>query len=92
MKNKFLKTKTMCKNNWNSLNFDYKNLANFHRRTCNHVSFWELSFEKKRKIHLPHQFNKKCYELIKAFQREKAFNAHVHTKDGNIKGDRSYTP
>jgi hypothetical protein len=40
----------MCKDNWNSLNFDYKNLVNFDKGTCNHISFWELSFEKKKTI------------------------------------------
>ncbi len=50
MKNKFLRTGSMCKDNWNSLNFDYKNLVNFDKGTCNHISFWELSFEKKKTI------------------------------------------
>jgi hypothetical protein len=62
------------------------------QKKCNYISFWELSFEKINQSHLPYQFNKKNYELLKAFQREKTINDHVHTTYVNAKGDASYTP
>jgi hypothetical protein len=57
----------MCKDKWNSLNFDYKKLIDYHKGIRNHTYFWDLSFDKKENFHLPCQFNKKLYELIKAF-------------------------
>jgi hypothetical protein len=48
--------------------------------------------KRKKQFHLLHQFNKKIYELIETFQKEKAINVRVHTKDASAQGDASYTP
>ncbi len=49
----------MCKDEWNAFNSNDKKLANYHKGTKNHTSFWELYFEKKERFHLLHQYNKK---------------------------------
>jgi hypothetical protein len=67
-KTKFPRKETICKNKWNSLNFDYKFYVDYHKRTMNHTCFWDLLFEDKKMFHLPCQFNKKFYEWIEAFQ------------------------
>jgi hypothetical protein len=78
---------TMCKDNWNVLNFNYKKLADYHKGTGNHTSFWELSFEKKERFHLPFHFNQKFYNAIEAFQGEKAIYVPFHMRDVNVKGN-----
>ncbi len=47
MKNKTSKSDIMCKDKWNSLNFNYKKLAYYHKRTCNRTNFYDLMFEEK---------------------------------------------
>jgi hypothetical protein len=57
----------MCKDEWNSLNFDFKKLSYYHKGTSNHTYFWEFLFADKERFHLPCQLNKKYYEAIEAF-------------------------
>jgi hypothetical protein len=57
----------MCKDEWNSLNFDFKKLSYYHKGTSNHTYFWDLLFADKEHFHLPCQLNKKYYEAIEAF-------------------------
>jgi hypothetical protein len=64
---KFPKTGVMCKDKWNSLNFDFKKLSYYHKGTSNHTYFWEFLFADKERFHLPCQLNKKYYEAIEAF-------------------------
>jgi superoxide dismutase len=39
---KFPKTGVMCKDKWNSLNFDFKKLSYYQKGTGNHTYFWDL--------------------------------------------------
>jgi hypothetical protein len=77
----------MFKDKWNSLNFNYKELADYHKGTRNHICIWDLSFDEKEKFHLPHQFNREFYELIKTFQGERNVIAPLHVKDVKVGND-----
>jgi hypothetical protein len=56
---KFPRNGTMCKNKWNTLNFDYKKITNYHKWNGIYMCFWDLILcEEKKKFHLLHQFNK----------------------------------
>jgi hypothetical protein len=77
----------MCKDKWNSLNSDYKKHAIYHKGTRNHICFWDLSFDEKEKFHLPHQFNRKFYELIEEFQGENNVIAPLHVRDVKVENN-----
>lgn len=62
---------TLCKNKWNAFNFDYKNIANYHKSIGNHILFGSYFLERK-KIHLLQQYNIKYYEMIEKFQGKKS--------------------
>jgi hypothetical protein len=50
-KNKFPKH-IMCKEKWNSLNFDFKKSIDYHRGIGNHTTFQDLSYEENEHFHL----------------------------------------
>jgi len=68
-KNKFPRH-FMRKEKWNSLNFNFKKLIDYHRGIGNHTSLWDLSYEEKEHFHLHYWFNKKFYDLIEALFRD----------------------
>jgi hypothetical protein len=80
----------MCKDKWNSFNFDYKKIVDYHKGTNNHTCFWDLVVEEKDKYHLPHQLCQQFYDLIKEFQGEKNVIAPLHSKDINVTNDEIY--
>lgn len=47
----------MCKNKWNDLNFDYKNITYYQKGTSHISSLWELHNNEQDKHHLLKQFN-----------------------------------
>jgi len=80
----------MCKNKSNILNFDYKKITNDHNG-LESISIFGISYcMKKRRFHLPHQFNKEYYESIEDFQGEKVINAPMHFTDMNVENDAFY--
>ncbi len=92
IKMKNSKNNIMCQNKWNSLNFDFKKLANYHKGMGNHTCFQDLTYEKKEYFHLPRQYTQEYYKLIEVFQGEKNINIPLHTRDVNVKGDNIYKP
>jgi hypothetical protein len=46
----------------------------------------------KKEFHLLHQFNKKYYDQIEAFEGENIFIVPLHVRDMNVKGDTIYKP
>jgi hypothetical protein len=82
----------MCKDKWNSFNFDYKNIFDYHKRIENHTCFWDLAFKKKERYHLPLQFNQKFYDHIELFQGERSVTTPLYSRDINIDGDEIYKP
>jgi len=43
----------MCKDKWNGLNFDFKNISNYHIGIDHHTSLWDLTSKKCDSHHLP---------------------------------------
>ncbi len=86
------RSETMCKDNWNVLNFDYKKLADYHKGTGNHTNFYELSFQEKERFHSTLHFNQECYNAIESFQGEKVINVPFHMRNVNVKGNGVYRP
>jgi hypothetical protein len=77
----------MCKDKWNSFNFDYKKIVDYHKGTNNHTHFWDFVVEKKDKYHLPRQLCRNFYDLIKEFQGERNVTISLHFKNINVKSD-----
>ncbi len=75
---------------WNSLNLNFKKLSNYHKGKGNHTSFQDFSFENKERFHLPHQLNKKYYEVIEAFMGEKTIIIPLNNKDVSDEKDKIY--
>jgi hypothetical protein len=72
MLQKIMRAKTpcngkMCKDKWNGLNFDFKNISKYHIGIDHHTSFWDLTSKKYDSHHLPRQCNKNFYDAIKFF-------------------------
>jgi hypothetical protein len=80
----------MCKDEWNSFNFDYKKIIDYHKGIDNHTCFWDLVVEEKDRYHLPHQICQKLNDLIKEFQGERKVITPLHSKDINVKSDKIY--
>jgi hypothetical protein len=78
----------MCKDKWNSFNFDYKKIYDYHKGTGNHTCFWDLVFEEKERYHLPHPFYQEFYDQIEVFQGERNVTTPLHSIDINVKGDK----
>jgi len=76
--------------NSSNFNFDYKKNIDYHKRTEIRTCFG-IYYMKKR-FHLPHQFNKKYYDQIEAFQKENTFIVPLHVRDMIVKGDTVYKP
>jgi hypothetical protein len=72
----------MCKYKQNGLNFDDKKIFDYHVKTNNHTTFWDLTIKKHNFHQLFKQFNQKfCY----AFQGDRMINAIGHVRDIHIK-------
>jgi hypothetical protein len=68
----------MCKDKWNSFNFDYKKIIDYHKTTKNHICFWNHVVEKKDKYHLPCQLCQEFYDLIEEFHMERNVIVPLH--------------
>jgi hypothetical protein len=59
-----LRNGKICKDKWNSINGDYKNISNYHKSMGHNTSYWDLSLEDWDKFHLSEQLNEDCYNAI----------------------------
>lgn len=57
----------MCEDKWNGLNFNFKNISNYHIGIDRHTSFWDLISKECDSHHLRRQCNKNLYDVIKFF-------------------------
>jgi hypothetical protein len=75
---KFPKTDVMCKDEWNSLNFDFKKLSYYHKGTSNHTYFWDLLFaDKNASIYLVNSTKNIMMQLKPSWGEDRHHSFHI---------------
>ncbi len=87
---KIICNKIICKDKYNSLNFDYKKVLDYQVGTNHHTSLWVLFIKNCNQHHFLRQLE--FYNAIQPFQKKETINTLGYVIDGQAKGNAIYMP